>query len=204
MDDTSMKELNTQKPLVLGLIGLPGAGKSKLAQQFSTMFGAPVIDAGLLRRTVFGDRIPNKQYELGLRAAFWSLADELFKTKRTFLLDGNLNSFAARSEARAAAKKAGYDVLWLWVQTSEAVARDRATAAKRGSENIIIPTAAFDRAVTLFEAPRAGEEHVVLSGQRTFNSQVRPILKKIAEGHEAKLQPPRPSDRPARRSIFIR
>lgn len=205
-----MKELTTTKPLVLGLIGLPGAGKSHFAQEFSKMFGAPVIEADLLRRSLFGDSAVPKNLESGMKTAYWALADELFKSKKIFVLDGHLDSYAGRGDARARAKKAGYDIMWLWLQTSESVAEDRATKRKRGATNTLHTTETFARALGAFEPPRPSEPHVVTSGQRTFSSQVRPVLKKIAEGHEARLGQPKPDDRPAsnqprpRRNIFIR
>jgi len=203
-----MKELHTSKPLLLGIIGLPGAGKTHFASEFSVMFGAPLVELDLLGRTVFGTGRVTKEHEEGIKRLFWHLAQEQSKAKRTFILDGLLNTYAGRSEARALAKKAGYDVLLLWVQTSEAVARDRATKPKRGASNTILTSQAFDHAVKGFEPPRATEEHVVLSGQRTFTSQVRPILTRLAEAHESQLQPPkpnvRPPERPQRRNIFIR
>lgn len=205
-----MKELQTSKPLLLGMLGLPGAGKSRFASEFSTMFGAPVIEMERLRRLVFATRPITKDDEEGLKRLYWHLAEEQAKTKRTFILDGNLHTYGARTEARTLAKKAGYDVLWLWVQTSEPIARDRATKLHRGATNTILTPEAFSHAIKAFEAPRSSEDHVVLSGQRTFSSQVRPILARLAQSHEAKLQAPRPverppeSERPPRRNIFIR
>lgn len=205
-----MKELHTTKPLLLGMIGLPGAGKSRFAGEFSVMFGAPVIEMEGLRRLVFGDRPITRDDEDGLKRLYWHLAEEQAKSKRTFILDGNLHTYGARTEARTLAKKAGYDVLWLWVQTSEPIARDRATKLHRGATNTILTPEAFNHAVKAFEAPRASEDHVVISGQRLFSSQVRPILARLAEAHESQLQAPRPverppeRERPPRRNIFIR
>jgi predicted kinase len=193
-----MKELHTQRPLVIGLVGLPGAGKSTFAIGFSSMFGAPTISAGQLQREIFGTTSPTPAQTAGLKRVFWTITAELFKAKHIFILDGHANSYADRSEIRAHAKKAGYDVLFVWVQTSEEIAASRAINPKRGANNLAISQAAFEKAFHSFEAPRASEDHVVLSGQRTFASQVRPILKRIAEGHEAKIQPPQ------RRNIFIR
>lgn len=206
-----MKELHTTKPLVIGIIGLPGAGKTHFAREFSSMFGAPAIEAELLSRTIFAGRATTREDEEGLARAYWALASEFFKMNRTFILDGHLHTYANRSEVRALAKNAGYDVLWVWVQTSEAVARDRATRVKRNPANTILTAQQFTQATKSFQPPRASETHVVTSGQRTFSSQVRPILARLAEAHESKLQTPRPTerpsdqpDRPQRRNIFIR
>lgn len=212
----AMKELQTSKPLILGIIGLPGAGKTHFAREFSEMFGAPVVEMDVLRQLVFGDRNTSKDDEDGLKRLYWHLATEQAKSKHTFILDGNLSSYGTRSEARTMAKKAGYEILWIWVQTSELVARDRSTRAKRGGTNTIMSQQAFDNAVKSFELPRNVEPHVVTSGQRTFSSQVRPILARLAEAHQARLQAPHAGERtvespqrpnrdlPPRRNIFIR
>ena len=203
-----MKELHTTKPMILGIIGMPGAGKSSFAREFSSMFGAPTLEIDGLRRNIFGTRVTTKSDEAGLLAAYWSLAAELIKSKRTFIMDGSLHTYTNRSEVRTLAKKSGYDILWLWVQTSESVARERTLERKRGSTNIMLTTAEFTNAVKSFEPPHPNEEYIVTSGQRTFSSQVRPILAKLAKVHESKLRPVRPIDRPderpPRRNIFIR
>ena len=203
-----MKELHTTKPLILGIIGIPGAGKTNFAKDFSSMFGAPALEVDGLRRNIFGERAPTKVEEAGILRAYWSLAGELIKSKHTFILDGSLHAYAYRSEVRNLAKKSGYDILWLWVQTSESVAQERSTSRNRGSTNTILTIQEFTKAVTSFEPPRANEEYIVTSGQRNFSSQVRPILAKLAQVHESKLKPVRPTDRtderPPRRNIFIR
>lgn len=207
-----MKELKTARPLVIVLIGLPGAGKSTFAREFSTVFGAPTIEVGLLQREIFGTKAPTLDQQDGVKRAYNALAAELFKSKRMFILDGNANTYADRSDIRALAKKAGYDVLFVWVQTSEPVARARATKPVKSATNLPLSDTAFTKAGKLLEAPRANEDHIVVSGQRLFASQVRPILKKIAEGHTASLSLPERGtrdsrdepERPPRRNIFIR
>lgn len=196
-----MKELSTKKPLVIGVMGIPGAGKSRFAGEFSTMFGAPVIDKSRLARDIFGVTKVNKTYHDGLDRAFWTLVGEELKSKRAFLVDGNLNTNANRAQLRAAAKKAGYDVLLIWVQTSEAVAESRVVTNKRDAR---YSEADFTKLRTV-DAPGPRDDYIVVSGQHTFASQARPILKRIAgDGDRGSLTPPpRDATRP-RRNIFIR
>ena len=63
-----MKSLSLAKPLVLVVIGLPGAGKSFFARQFSETFGAPMVSGDRIRHVlgVSNGRNPSGQQMVAL------------------------------------------------------------------------------------------------------------------------------------------
>lgn len=169
-----MKSLSLAKPLVLATVGLPGAGKSFFARQFSETFGAPVVSADRLRHMTGGDAVaPLAGY----------LMEELFKTQKTFIVDGMAATRADRVELRKAAKAKGYDVLLIWVQTDATTAQYR--SMKRSSRreddkyNVALTSEEYDRQARRFYAPIASESVVVVSGKHTYATQARIVLKKL-------------------------
>ncbi len=105
-----MKSLSLAKPLVLVTIGLPGAGKSFFARQFSATFGAPVISIDRMRHIVSHAVSQVKEAQDLLKELTAYQLEELFKTQKSFLLDGAAATRAQRAELRKSAHAAGYDV----------------------------------------------------------------------------------------------
>ncbi|PLS81486.1 hypothetical protein CYG49_01895, partial [Candidatus Saccharibacteria bacterium] len=114
------------KPLVILVVGLPGAGKSFFAKRFSETFGAPVVSYDRIRFEI------NPEFEMSVEkeGAVHRLAryqiEELLKTKRSIIIDGGANTRADRLTLTQLAKKAQYNSLVIWVQTDVATCQQRA------------------------------------------------------------------------------
>ncbi len=208
-----MKTLSLNRPLLLMIVGLPGAGKSFFARQFSDTFGVPVVSANRIAHVVGEDS-----------NALHALADyqigELLKTKRSFLVDGLCNSRAERQALEKLANTAGYGTLIIWVQTDEPTAKFR--ASKR---SVSKPDDAYNQSITSVQfaaiakqfAPPQRETYVVISGKHAYSTQAKMVLRKLAtphaeeaeEVHKQQTEQPRPTPRSfgsstPRRSVMIR
>lgn len=87
-----MKSLSLTKPLVLMVVGVPGAGKSFFAKQFSETFSAPLVSYDALRTELYAEEPYDKQQsEIVDKIANLQLK-ELLKTKKTIIIDGLTNT----------------------------------------------------------------------------------------------------------------
>ena len=184
-----MKSLNLTRPQMLLIVGAPGAGKSFFARQFSKTFDAPIVSVDRIRYELFANPSFNtEESDLVNRMAGY-FTDELLKTKRSFLVDGGCNARTDRVRLTQLAKKSGYDVTIVWVQTDIATCRTRALKRnpKRSEDDKFTPSmddSAFESLNRRFTEP-SGEEYVVISGKHTYNTQAKMVLRKMVAAREA-------------------
>jgi predicted kinase len=184
-----MKSLNLTRPLVLMVVGHPGAGKSFFARQFSETFNAPVVSFDRIRFELFANpTFSNDENDLVGRVASYMI-EELFKSHRTLIVDGGCNSKVERTKLGQAAKEAGYDTTVVWVQTDINTSKNR--ALKRNGDkrvddrfNRSVNESTFETLAKRFTEPTR-ENYVVISGKHTYNTQAKMVLRKLVVAREA-------------------
>lgn len=181
-----MKPLTTTRPHAIILIGIPGSGKSTFAERFADTFQAPLINIRKLQQA------GALSLEQAAKVASLTVA-EIQKTKKTFLLEGVGQRKQERQELIRQCTAAGYDPLFVWVQTDtrEALRRARKPTAKGGSG---MSESEFEDAVRRFQAPTTSEPVVVMSGKHTYATQLKVVLKQLAAPREPESK--RPIGRP--------
>lgn len=177
-----MKALSLEQPLILMVVGLPGAGKSFFAQQFSETFNISAVSDNRIRGELFEKPEFSADENAIVERLQNYMLDELVKTKRSFLVDGGCNAKAERQQLSQLAEKNGYGTMLIWVQTDLDSARLRATRPRENSAPGLAPYQ-FDRLVKLFAPPTRGENYVVISGKHTYATQARTVLRKLAAPH---------------------
>lgn len=179
----NMKQLHILHPLLLITIGYPGAGKSTLARRLAEEHNFAWIHANRLRYELFSDPAFAKNEEDVVNNLTEYMLGEMLRTKSHIVFDGNASSRAARGRMIQQAKKAGYDVLTVWVQTDldTAFARsNRHTATQREKEFVAdMPQAIFDRLAAQLTKPLPSETCLVVSGKHTPNVQISALQKKL-------------------------
>ena len=179
-----MKSLSLSRPLIIMMVGLPGAGKSFFARKFSDTFNAPLISADFLRTEIIGSPTYSKEEDRLIDRLINNQAHELVKTGKSFIVDGSCNPRANRQEYERLARAKGYGTLIIWVQTDGPTCRARATRRNPAREgdilNISLSNEAFEALVKRFSAPHASEPSMVISGKHTFATQLRVVLKKLS------------------------
>mgnify|MGYP003589799191 FL=1 len=106
-----MKSLSTSRPIVILMVGVPGAGKSHFAQQFAKLFQTPLVSYDKLQHLLFSEPQFSKDEELLIASLMNNQIQEIFKTSKTFIIDGAVNSRAARMEIERIARKNDYGTL---------------------------------------------------------------------------------------------
>lgn len=191
-----MKSLSLSRPLVMMVIGIPGAGKSFFARQFSDTFNAPVISFDHLRYAIYEEPTHSKAEEATLQYLAEYQIGELLKTHKTFIIDGGMNAKVDRLKVEKLAREAGYGTLVIWVQTDEPTSRLRATKRKEGRKgdewNTSIAPEQFESYVKRLTPPSPAETLVVISGKHTYATQAKVILKKLVSPREDTATPHAP------------
>lgn len=192
-----MKSLSLARPLVLIMIGVPGAGKSFFARQFADTFNAPLVSEDYIRASIFENPGYNREENSLVQAIFLQQITELLKTQRTFLIDGGMNARAERYELKKQVHDRGYGTLTIWVQTDEATSRFRSTrrsTRRRGDAyNQSLSEQQFSHLAKRLAGPSAQEDYVVISGKHTYATQARAVLKKIVTPRETAASHQEPS-----------
>lgn len=178
-------QLTSLQPLLLLVVGVPGSGKSYFARQFAESYKFFYINAGRYSVEIEASLGSTKEAErLGKNLALATFGQTLGSFKHV-VLEGPFDMARERESIINTAKKAGFKVLTVWVQTDEetcygrAMNRDRRRADDRSSLNLTRDE--MDEAVGRFQKPNPSKENtVVISGKHGFKSQGVSVLKKIA------------------------
>ncbi len=161
-----MKPTTASSPHAIVMIGIPGAGKTYFADNFAKNFSLPSVNQSLIRQSTHSKKASD--------AITAMMLSELFKTKRTLIIDADTSTVRQRAALALTVSKAGYVPLFIWVQTATPDAERRSLKAGMSRND-------FLEAVTRFEAPTAKEGALVISGKHTLSSQLRVVLKHLSE-----------------------
>jgi predicted kinase len=193
-----MKSLSPAKPHIIAVVGLPGSGKTFFAEKFSETFHAPYVDKEKLRNLTNLD-------DQALDVVMDYQVDELLKTHQSLIIEGRSDTRTERAELNKKARKAGYETLFVWVQTDPAAAKSRAfkTAKERGMP---LNDNDYDHRTKRFAPPLASEKPIVISGRHTYASQAKVVLQRLsAPRAELSTQTNTPTRlEPSRRNITVR
>lgn len=180
-----MKPSDTVKPRIVIMVGIPGSGKSFFAEHFSETFKAPLISIHKIRQELTTDS-DNKE---AVKQIINYILGETLKTGKIIIYEGNTDRRSERTNLAKKAYEAGYDPIFVWVQTEINDAKKRSTKTGGLSE------CEFENKLKQFSPPHASERFVVISGKHTYNTQLKAILKSIIAPSAPK---PVNLDRPAK------
>lgn len=186
-----MKSLELNKPHVIVVVGLPGAGKSFFAKQFSDMFKTPYVDYNYYHRLT-------DSREVGDVVAT-ELLSQLFLTKQTLIIEGRGETKEDRAILARLAQSKGYTILYVWVQTEPATTYKRSVTAKDAPYT----EEEYQARVDAFAILSRAEAPIVISGKHTYASQAKMVLRRLAAPRTAAVapRPPRPTPKSGRVAI---
>lgn len=174
-----MKSSETTKPHLIIMVGIPRSGKSFFAEHFADTFKAPIISFDGLRNEIFTNpSYSNDEDEIISKVANHVLG-EVLKTKRTVIYEGQTSLRADRIVISKKARDAGYEPLFIWVQTETIAARKRATTTSIEKPALSIDD--FNIKLKQFSAPHQNEKAIVISGKHTYASQLKIVLKHLIQ-----------------------
>lgn len=197
-----MKSLSLTKPHLIIMVGIPGSGKTFFAEHFSHTFKAPFICSERLRFELFGDPTYCQDEDRTIEKVTNYMLDEVFKTGRTAIYEGPTDLHSERILIARKTRQAGYEPLFVWVQTESATALKRATT--QTSEKQALTIEQFERKINKFKAPHQTEKNIVISGKHTYASQLKIVLKRLVEPRQQTPDPKHSIRRNINRNILIR
>ncbi len=178
-----MNSLKLNRPLVIMMLGVPGAGKSYFASRFSDVFRSPLVSFDQIHKTLFNDLMFSREEESMVASVMKLQIDELLKSGSTFIIDGGVATQSVRRNISQNARDLGYDTLTIWVQTDLAAAKKRVSTRsekrKEDSYQVSMSKDVFDKFAQRLTPPNERERHIVISGRHTFSTQAKTVLKSI-------------------------
>jgi len=174
-----MKPTETVKPHLIIMVGIPSSGKSFFAEHFAETFKAPIVSYDIIRKEFFSNPSFNDEEDEMIRKVSNYILSEFLKTKKTVIFEGQTDLRAERFEIAKGARSAGYDPLFIWVQTETMTSRRRAT--KSSPERPAMTVDEFDLKLKKFNPPNKNEQFIVISGKHNYASQLKIILKHLIQ-----------------------
>lgn len=190
-----MKPLTPTTPHAIIMVGIPGSGKTTFAARFAHTFQAPFINLRAI--TAMADL-----NEEAAQTVSFHLLDEVLKTNRSLVYEGATHSKVNRQTLAKKVSQAGYQPLFVWVQTESIESKRRAT--KRQKDDSQLSADDFDAAIKRFTPPSINEKAIVISGKHTYASQLKIVLKHIASHQRPALVADQPAPRVRSRNIILR
>jgi predicted kinase len=173
-----MKPLHLSMPHLIVMVGIPGSGKSYFADHFASTFKTPIVSSIALRSTVVKTPTFTPAEQAAVRRLSLYMLDELLKTGQTFVYDSLSDARTDRQDVVRLAKNAGYDVLFVWVQTDSNTSQYRATRQTK-DHAYALTDEQFDTLTKHFTVPAGIEKPVVISGKHTYASQLKIVLSRL-------------------------
>ncbi|MCA9330583.1 ATP-binding protein [Candidatus Saccharibacteria bacterium] len=170
--------MSTQLVLYL-MMGLPGAGKTTVAEHISQLTGALHISSDDIRRELFPHSTFTQSEHDQLYAELDKRVEQALRTGHSVVYDANLNRRQHRDEKRALAEQLTVVTKLIWVKTPEEIARERRVNDQ--PQHDLTPTNEtpadmFDRIAQLLEPPQTDETYVMIDGQHVSTESVSSAL----------------------------
>ncbi len=160
-----MKPLKLNRPYMILLVGIPGSGKTFFGKKFASTFNASFVESqfykNLARDEASGAKIVN------------DVISKIISSKLPIVIEGFGHTKRERKELMKFAEKNNHKPLFVWVQTDPVAAADRVAKRTTNEE--------FQKMANKFQPLGKEEPHVVISGKHTYQTQVRAVLRKIAD-----------------------
>lgn len=172
-----MKPADSSRPHIIIMVGIPGSGKSFFAERFAETFKAPYISYNKLSQDIFNKTDLNEAELATIEKIADYFLNEAFKSNRTIIYEGGTDQRSQRLALAKKANKAGYDPMFVWVQTEVNYAKKR--ALKLSKDYRAISEEQFEDRLKKFSPPHYLEKSVVISGKHTYNTQLKTVLKNI-------------------------
>jgi predicted kinase len=197
-----MKPLSLSSPHLIIMVGIPGSGKTFFADHFAATFNAPVVSFEKIAAEIYGARQLERDEQATVVRVSHYLLKQLLKTNQTVIYEGITDTRTTRQALAKIANDQGYEPLLVWVQTESIASKIRATKSRR--EVATISPEQFDTVLKRFTPPNASERAVVISGKHTYASQLKIVLKRLADSHVEKMDTTIPGRTVEGRHITVR
>lgn len=169
------------QPVLYLLMGLPGAGKTTVANHLEALTGAVRLTSDEVRFKLWRKPRLTEDEHQALYRHLNSTTKSLLQQGKSVIYDANLNRLCHRQEKYDLARKLGVSTQLFWVRTPRLIARKRRIDAREHHHLVPkheTPSKMFDRVAQLIESPRYDEPYTELDGTKLTEQCVQQGLNK--------------------------
>lgn len=175
-------KISPNKPVLVGLYGFPGSGKSYIARNLSSSMAVANVSADRIRSELFATpRFDDRENAIVTHLANY-MTEEFLQAGVSVIYDAEIGRAKQRRWLRDMARKHGADFLLVWIQVDPESAfvrtqrRDRRTIDDKFAEPL--NRERYDRKLANMQNPE-GEDYIVVSGKHAFVSQKNAIINRL-------------------------
>ena len=166
----------TGRVLVL-VCGLPGAGKSYFSQALARRAPVVVVESDTMRETLVARPTYTAAENERLFSAVHRLINELLRADAAVVLDATSRFARQRAEIRDLARRAGADVLTVWLTAPEPLIKERLARRASSAEWDV-----YQRMRDTAEPPT--EPHLLVDSSKDIEPALNALAGKVAAGHK--------------------
>lgn len=169
--------------VLIAMTGLPGSGKSTVAEAIHRRFGLPVLRSDAVRKQLYAHPAYTQEESARVFRALHAAAAHLLRTGCPVVLDATLLDENARAPVRELARECATPLVFVRVTAPDRIIRDRLTQRSAGQR------AAFDQSdadIAIYEMMREKVEplrdfHLTVRSDRALEPQIERLARYVEE-----------------------
>jgi len=177
-----MSKVMLTRPVLIGLYGYPGSGKTHIARNLSTYIQIAHVDTDRIRSELFETPRFDAQESAIVGHLMNYMSEEFLGAGVSVVYDSNTSRLAGRRNLREIARKhkAYFLLVWIQIDSESAYARTQNRDRRTSDDRYAQPQTrqSFEANIRTMQNPR-DEDYLVISGKHSFVTQKNAIVNRL-------------------------
>ena len=161
--------------MLVVITGLPGSGKTTVADSLSKEIDAIVLSTDKIRKNMFKNPVYNENDKRVVYNELFSRAREYLSSGKNVILDGTFYTKSLRDKAKEVGASVSEKVIFIYCETPEQILKERIT--KRKDKFSDADFSVYLKIKEVFEDFE--EEVIIVDTSKPIDSNIRDIIKLI-------------------------